>query len=322
MFAAAGVGAFTAAMFHLTTHAFFKALLFLGAGSVIHALHGEQDIRKMGGLKEKAPWTYRTFLIAAIAIAGIVPFAGFFSKDEILWEAFGANRWIWLVLVVGAVLTAFYMFRLVSMVFWGSFRGGDETWSKAHESTRWMVVPLMILAVLSFVGGWINIPKVLTLGKDLTFLHHWLEPSLSVAHGGAHGAEAAAHGHSAALELGLMTLALTGAAIGIFVAIRIYRRLEVAERIAKALGPLYHLVRNLYWVDELYELVVLRPFYAASRWFSSFDKWVVDGLVNAAGIITDVLGQIVKLFQTGYVRNYALVFLTGVLLILVYLASV
>jgi NADH-quinone oxidoreductase subunit L len=231
---------------------------------------------------------------------------------------------IWVVLVVGAVLTAFYMFRLVSMVFWGKFRGGDETWSKAHESTRWMVVPLMILAVLSFAGGGLNIPKVLTPWGDWTFLHHWLAPSFGGAHdkslSTAHGAADAAH--SARLELGLMALALTGALIGIFVAIWIYRRLEVAERIAKRLGPIYHLVRNLYWVDELYELAVLRPFYALSRWFSSFDKWVVDGLVNAAGIITDVLGQIVKLFQTGYVRNYALVFLTGVLLILVYLASV
>jgi NADH-quinone oxidoreductase subunit L len=341
MFAAAGVGAFTAAMFHLTTHAFFKALLFLGAGSVIHALHGEQDIRKMGGLKAKAPWTYRTFLIASISIAGILPFAGFFSKDEILWEAFGSNRLIWGVLVVGAVLTAFYMFRLVSMVFWGKFRGGDETWSKAHESTRWMVVPLMILAVLSFVGGGINIPKVLTPWGDWTFLHHWLAPSLSTAHGAADAAHGA--GHSTALELGLMALALTGAAIGIFVAIRIYRRLEVAERIAKRLGPIYHLVRNLYWVDELYELVVLRPFYAASRGFKIFDekvidgvvhlvrnstlglsvvsdlydRWIVDGLVNAVGYTVRGMSWLLRRLQTGLVQSYVAVMVFGIFVLIV-----
>ncbi len=316
MFAAAGVGAYTAAMFHLTTHAFFKALLFLGAGSVIHALGGEQDILKMGGLKKKIPITYWTFLIAAFAIAGIFPLAGFFSKDEILWGTFGGNRVLWGVLLVGAVLTAFYMFRLVSLVFWGEHRGEDGTWSKARESPRSMTVPLMILAVLSVVGGWLNIPKVLTFGSDLTFLHHWLTPSLSAPHADADAA------HSTSLELGLMAVALVLAVVGIVVAVRLYRSLDVAGRVATAFGPLYRLVRNLYWVDELYELAVLRPFYATSRGLSGFDKWVVDGAVNASGIVIDILGQIAKLFQTGYVRNYALIFLGGVVLILVYLASV
>ncbi len=348
MFAAAGVGAYTAAMFHLTTHAFFKALLFLGAGSVIHALHGEQDILKMGGLKHKTPVTYWTFLIAATAIAGIFPLAGFFSKDEILWESFGANRAIWALLLAGALLTAFYMFRLVSLVFWGEHRGGDERWSQAHESPRSMTVPLMVLAVLSVVGGWLNIPKVLTFGKDWTFLHHWLEPSLSVPHAdAAHGA--AAHGggeaaHSAGLELGLMGLSLGLAVVGLVVAIRLYRSLDAARRLAAAFGPLYRLVRNLYWVDELYELAVLRPFYATSRAFrvtdervidggvhlvrnttlglstlsDLYDRWIVDGVVNLSAYSIRGMSAVFRRLQTGRVQTYVAAMVLGIFVLIVF----
>jgi len=177
MMAAAGVGAYIAAIFHLMTHAFFKALLFLGAGSVIHGMHGEQDIRNMGGLKAKMPETFWTFALAWLAIAGIFPFAGFFSKDEILAGAWNGNRLVWALLTVAALLTAFYMTRLVWLVFFGKFRGSDEKWAKVHESVRTMTVPLMILALLSVVGGWIGIPAVMTgwvgLG-DVNLFHHWL----------------------------------------------------------------------------------------------------------------------------------------------------
>ena len=312
MFAAAGVGAYTAAMFHLLTHAFFKALLFLGAGSVIHGLGGEQDIRKMGGLRAWMPVTFRTFLAAWLAIAGIAPFAGFFSKDEILAGAWaGGHRTVWAALALGALLTAFYMTRLVWLVFFGAFRGHAA--HPPHESPRTMTVPLIVLAVLSVVGGWIGIPAVMSgwLGLgDLNLLEHWLAPALV-----SPGEHAAASGGSL-----LILAALAIALVGIGLAWMVYRTLTLPVRLAHAAGPLYVMLRNLYWVDELYEAAVLRPFYAVSRACSGFDRWVVDGLVNAVGVSADLAGQIVKLFQTGLVRNYALTFLLGVVTILAYLA--
>jgi NADH-quinone oxidoreductase subunit L len=282
----------------------------------------------MGGVKAKMPVTALTFLTGAIAIAGIVPFAGFFSKDEILWGAWsGGKFWVWAALAAAAGITAFYMFRLVFLTFHGAFRGDAHAWEKAHESPKSMTVPLIVLAVLSLVGGWIGIPKVLTGGADLNAFHHWLAPA--VAEGGhapaAHG-EAAVHTagavHSVGEELGLMALALGIALTGIGFAWFVYRKREgMAAGLAAAWGPVYRLVRNLFWVDELYELVLLRPFYFLSRFFTAFDKWVVDGLVNAAGVTADVSGQLIKLFQTGYVRNYALLFLLGVASLLWYLAS-
>jgi NADH-quinone oxidoreductase subunit L len=319
MFAAAGVGAYVAAMFHLMTHAFFKALLFLGAGSVIHGLHGEQDIRRMGGMRAKMPITFLTFGIATLAIAGIPPLAGFFSKDEILagaWE--GGHVVVWATLAAGAMITAFYMTRLTWLVFFGKYRGDEERWSKAHESPRSMTVPLMILALLSVVGGWIGIPKVMSAwvgGGDWNAFHHWIEPAfvLPEAHE-PHGAE-----HAAGIESMLIVLAIVIATVGILLALTIYRREGLAERLARASGPVYRTLRNLYWVDELYELLVLRPFYALSRFFRAFDQKVVDGVVNASGIVTELTGQVIKLFQTGFVRNYALTFLLGVVAILYYL---
>ncbi len=323
MFAAVGVGAWTAAIFHLMTHAFFKALLFLGAGSVIHGQHGEQDITKMGGLRSKLPITFATFITAAFAIAGIVPLAGFFSKDEILWGAWSSgNKIVWGVLALAAGLTAFYMFRLTILVFFGSYRGDKHTFDHAHESPKSMTVPLMILAALSVVGGWIGIPAVLgttLFGRDVNVFHHWLAPAVASAHGaGGEGAE-----HGASLEFALMGLALAIALAGIGVAFVIYRqREELAASIARTFRPIYVMWRNLYWVDEFYEATILRPFYAIARFFAGFDRFVIDGLVNATGIVADITGQLLKLFQTGYVRNYALVVLMGVVAILVYLAMV
>jgi len=320
MFAAAGVGAYTAAIFHLMTHAFFKALLFLGAGSVIHGLHGEQEITRMGNMRARMPVTFWTFALATLAIAGIFPFAGFFSKDEILWGAWSSgHKLVWAVLAVAALITAFYMTRLVYLVFFGDYRGDKETWAKAHESPGSMTVPLMILALLSTIGGLIGIPKVLT-GKDLNFFHHWLAPVFDPGGGHAaaeHGEAAAAH--STGLELGLIALALGISVAGILLALTIYRNKDLPTRLGQ--GPIYNLVRNLYWVDELYELIILRPFYAACRVSGAIDRWVVDGLVNAAGVTADVMGQLIKLFQTGLVRNYALMFLLGAVAILYYLMN-
>jgi NADH-quinone oxidoreductase subunit L len=317
MFAAAGVGAYVAAMFHLMTHAFFKALLFLGAGSVIHGLHGVQDIRRMGGLREKMPTTYRTFVVATLAIAGIFPLAGFFSKDEILWGAWSAGHpLIWALLAVAALLTAFYMARLAWLVFFGANRGERERFEHAHESPRSMTVPLVILAAGSAVAGFVGIPAALTGGRDWNLLHHWLAPAVHAVE-----RDGPAHGHASATELLLILLALALAVAGIGLALLVYRRAGLPERLARASGPLYVLVRNLYWVDELYDALVVRPYYRLSRIAATFDRWVIDGLVNASGVTLDLVGQLVKLFQTGFVRNYALVFLLGVVAILYYLAS-
>jgi NADH-quinone oxidoreductase subunit L len=311
MFAGAGVGSIVAAMFHLMTHAFFKALLFLGAGSVIHGMSGEQDIRRMGGLRTKMPWTFGTFFVATLSIAGFPLLAGFWSKDEILLEAMKSDqKWVTWVLAAGAAMTAFYMVRLLMLVFYGKFRGTHEQEHHVHESPRTMTVPLMVLGGLSVVGG--GIPFVLSGGKAL---HHWLEPVLPR---GGHAVEAS----SAPIPEGaMMGIAIAISLTGMGLAWAVYRRAGVAERIATAFGPAYRLVRNLFWVDELYEAVLIKPFYRASRFFAGFDRWVVDGLVNASGIVADIAGQFVKLFQTGYVRNYALLFLLGVVAILYYLVS-
>jgi NADH-quinone oxidoreductase subunit L len=323
MFVAAGVGAWTAAIFHLMTHAFFKALLFLGAGSVIHGQHGEQDITKMGGLRSRLPVTFATFMTATLAIAGIFPLAGFFSKDEILWGAWSSgNKLVWVVLALTAGLTAFYMFRLTFLVFFGRFHGDPRTFHLAHESPKAMTVPLMILAALSVVGGWIGIPAVMGttfFGHDINVFHHWLSPAVA----GAHAAAAEVEHAGAGLEFALMATALAIAVAGIAAAFVIYRKREgAADAIAKSFRPVYAMWRNLYWVDELYEAAILKPFYAIARFCAGFDRFVVDGLVNASGIVADIIGQLLKLFQTGYVRNYALVFLLGVVAILVYLAAV
>jgi NADH-quinone oxidoreductase subunit L len=272
------------------------------------------------------PRTSTTFIIATLAIAGIFPFAGFFSKDEILYEAWiGGNKVVWGVLAVAAFFTAFYMMRLTYLVFFGRFRGGDEKYSHVHETPNSMTVPLMILGVLSVIGGFVGIPaafSVIGLG-DANLFHHWLAPAITEA-GAGHGAggHAAEHAHSLGTEWALMVLAMTIALVALALGWSIYKREGVAERMAQRLKPIYTTLRNLYWVDELYEALILRPFYALSRAFTAFDKWVVDGLVNAAGVTAELTGQIIKLFQTGLVRNYALVFLLGVVAILYYLMTI
>ena len=351
MFAALGVGAYVAGIFHLMTHAFFKALLFLGAGSVIHGMNGEQDIRKMGGLREKMPRTHWTFMVATLAIGGIIPFSGFFSKDEILWGAWSSgNKIVWLTLAAAAGLTAFYILRLAYLTFYGNFRGGEEAESHVHESNNLMTVPLMVLAVLAGVGGLIGIPKILTgwFGADWNNFHHWLEPAITLPGASGHGAEAAGHGveaaHSAGVEIGLMALALGIALFGFFLGYQVYKRSELPQKIADTLGPVYKLVRNLFWVDELYSLVILRPFYAACRGFrwvdihvvdglvngtrnatlglsyisNLHDRIVVDGLVNLTGWVTTWLHRMLSRVQTGMIQTYLSVMLLGVFILIAY----
>jgi len=352
MFLAAGVGAFSAAIFHLMTHAFFKALLFLGSGSVIHAMSGEQDLRKMGGLKKLLGVTYPTFLIATLAIAGVPGLSGFFSKDEILWRALGhenpyglGGTWFWIAGVAAAGLTTFYMFRLVFLAFFGEGRMDHETAHHIHESPKVMTVPLMVLAVLSVAGGWVGIPKSLSFGADVNAFEHFLAPVFehgaagaaagtgsggagSLAVGEAHAAATLADGSLAAsgashveggagLEYLLMLATLGVVAVGFFLAYRFYRsRPEIPKRLAESLPVLGNLLANKYYVDEFYDTIIVKPYWRLCDAFNGFDKKFVDGLVNATGAFTEVCSQVLKLFQTGQVRRYALWFMLGAVAVL------
>jgi NADH-quinone oxidoreductase subunit L len=329
MFLACGVGAFTAAIFHLMTHAFFKALLFLGSGSVIHALSGEQDMRKMGGLRKYVPVTFATMFAATLAIAGIPGLSGFFSKDEILWQAFSSSHGspvLWGIAALAAGITAFYMFRLVFLTFFGESRMDPEVEKHAHESPWTMTVPLTILALLSIAGGWIGIPAVLGGGN---LFEHWLAPvfhpvAAAGAHGvaaaGAHGADAAAH-HPAALEIGLMALSVAIALCGIGLAYFLYRvRTGKPAEIAKAWPTLYDVVYHKYYIDEFYEWAVIRRIVNASTGlWQMFDALFIDGIVNGAADLVRAAGDRVRRLQGGVVGGYAFSLLAGAVLLVGYI---
>jgi NADH-quinone oxidoreductase subunit L len=275
MFLGCGIGAYTAAVFHLVTHAFFKALLFLTAGSVIHALSGEQDIRKMGGLKSKIPWTYRMFLIGTIAIAGIPPLAGFWSKDEILAHAFTNHHYLlYGMAAVAALLTSFYMFRLVYLTFYGTSRMDHHTEEHVHESPMVMVGPLLALGVLSILGGFLGFPP------DQGWLHQFLAP---VA--GAVGE----HEVSTGLVLTLMMVATGIALVGWGLAHYFYSvNPSMPDRLAEQFQAAYTTVLNKYYVDELYDLLWVEPTKKLGLLFDWFDRTVIDGLVRAVAQVTDL----------------------------------
>jgi NADH-quinone oxidoreductase subunit L len=307
MFLAVGIGAFSAAIFHLFTHAFFKACLFLGSGSVIHALDGEQDMRKMGGLKTILPQTYWTYLIATLAIAGIPFTAGFFSKDLILWQAFSHGSYgLWLIGIITAGLTAFYMFRQLFMVFHGSLRADDYAKTHIHESPPVMTVPLVILAVGSIFTGWLGAPEYLWG----SVWDEWLRPVFGGDHGAEHGAV------TTEILVTLITLAVV--AVGIYLAYVKYGRAEKAEP-APAPGNmgLYRLLLNGYLIDEVYDRVVVRPFTAASDWLARvFDPGVIDGVVNGVAKVTRGFSLIWRETQTGNIQHYLLGLLAGTLALL------
>jgi NADH-quinone oxidoreductase subunit L len=312
MFLGMGVAAYAGGIFHLMTHAFFKACLFLGSGSVIHAMHHEQDIRKMGGLRKYLPVTYRTFAISTLAIAGLPPLAGFFSKDEILWKAWSSplgNPVLWALGAIGAGLTAFYMARLVFVTFWGSCRADEHTKHHLHESPRSMTMPLVLLSVLAVAGGWVGIPAALG-GRN--HFEHFLAPVFGVeqsadahagdahatpgghegaadhatGHGGAVEAHAAGHAHDP-MEYALMALSVAIALSGIALAHHFYvRRPELPERIATRFRGVYRTLLNKYYVDEFYAATVLRGSKWLSRFLAGFDARVVDGIVNGAAAVT------------------------------------
>ena len=342
MFLACGVGAFAAGIFHLSTHAYFKALLFLGSGSVIHALGGEQDIRKMGGLWKKIPVTAKTFLVAALAIAGIPGLSGFFSKDEILWQSFAGplgNRALWAIGVLTAGMTGFYMFRLVFKTFFGQPRYSHEVDHHIHESPRSMTIPLVILAFLSVAGGWVGIPAV--LGGSNRF-EHFLQPVF----GRRADVVLAVSMHAHTQEIQLMIFSVLVAVLGIFLAYYFYlRRTDAPEKLVARFSAGYRLLYRKYYVDEVYDVLFVNRFKDAgtalaafdlgvidgwgvdgSSWLTRFtasrsmwtDNWIVDGAVRAFGFFVRLLSYPVRMIQAGFVQGYALSIVLGVLLLLGY----
>ena len=287
MFIGIGVGGYAAAVFHLMTHAFFKACLFLGAGSVIHAMHHEQDMRKMGGLKIWMPVTFATFFISVLAIAGFPPFAGFFSKDEILWLAASNGHWtIWFLAVCGAGLSAFYMFRQLFMTFYGASRADHHTQEHLHESPQVMTIPLIILAVGAVFAGFVGLPGVLG-GSQFA---HWLEPVIH-AHEEAHA--------SHALEWGLMAVSVSVASLGVFLAYLMYRRESLSPAIFANLagGSLYRLFDHKWYFDEIYQVVFVNGTLLIARLGSLFDQYIIDGIVDGSAALTRFVSWLNGLFD-------------------------
>lgn len=312
MFLALGVGAFSAGMFHLLTHAFFKGLMFLAAGSVMHALANEQDLRFMGGLRKKIPKTFITFLIGALAISGIPGFSGFFSKDEILWQAYSSPAggfWFWLVGAFAAGLTAFYMFRLIFLTFYGEARWKPET--HAHESPGKMTIPLIILALLSVVGGYVGVPAL--LGGD-NRIHHYLESNLAKL-----PVDVTIH-QSNSLEFTLMGISVFIAIAAIYVAYLFYiKRKELPDLTTAKIRRAYNLSFNKFYVDELYDYLFVQRLITVSKWlWNKFDVRVIDGLVNGAGELLIVSGRHLKKVQSGLVSGYALSLFIGSLMMIGY----
>jgi NADH-quinone oxidoreductase subunit L len=318
MFLALGVGAFWVGIFHVYTHAFFKALLFLGSGAVIHAMHEEQNIRKMGGLQKYMPKTYITFLIGAIAIAGIPPLAGFFSKDEILAYAFhNGSLWLWFFATLTAGLTAFYMFRLVSLTFWGNprFKEQGDHAVHPHEAPATMTVPLIVLALLSIVGGWVGIPKA--LGGGLA-IKEFLEPVFSRANMIMAIPDHGVH----AVDYALILISVVVALIGIVLARAWYlKRPEIPDRLAQRYSGLYKVLSNKYYVDEIYDAALVNPTVKGSRslLWRGFDVGIIDGIVNGIAKLVVSVSRVVRLVQVGVVQAYAVTFVFGIVFILAWL---
>ncbi|WP_286779088.1 MULTISPECIES: NADH-quinone oxidoreductase subunit L [Sphingobacterium] len=313
MFLGLGVGAFTGAFFHVLTHAFFKALLFLGAGSVIHGMSEEQDMRKMGGLKKAMPITYLTMLMGTIAIAGIPPFSGFFSKDEILAGAFAASPVLWGLGFIGALMTAFYMFRMLFMTFSGTFRGTEEQKHHLHESPKSMTVPLIVLAILSVIGGVINLPAV--LGGN-----HWLEDFLTPVFSEGKAIMPATHHLEHSTEYLLMGISVVGVLIMVALAFHKYvKRQQLQEEGEGTRGFLGNLSYHKFYVDELYDSIIVRPINWLSAFFGNVvDQRGIDGVVNGAGKATFDTGKVLRLLQNGNVGFYLLMMVIGVIAIFIY----
>jgi NADH-quinone oxidoreductase subunit L len=338
MFLGVGVGAYTAGIFHLMTHAFFKGLLFLAAGSVMHAMSGELDMRKMGGLRRLTPVTFWTFLIATLAIAGFPPLSGFFSKDEILWHAFKQNRILWAVGFIAAGMTSFYMFRAVFMTFFGESRAPEEVKKHIHESPRIMTLPLVVLAILSIAGGWIGIPHAL---KGVNRFNQFLSTAIKVSHETAehasskaqvllasneplagvvtHGVESA-HGAVDPMEYVLMVASVAIALVGLAVAYLFYvKKPALRERLVASWRAPYQIILDKYYVDEIYQFLFVDSLKALGKgMWRGVDTFLIDGAVNGVAYTVRILSNLVRRIQNGLVQTYALSMVVGGLVIMGY----
>jgi NADH-quinone oxidoreductase subunit L len=312
MFLALGVMGYTSSFFHVLTHAFFKALLFLGAGSVIHAMSNEQDMRRMGGLRKALPITFLTMLIGCLAISGIPPFAGFFSKDEILSHVYEHSKVMWAIGLFTSFLTAFYMFRLLFLTFFGEFRGTEEQRHHLHESPASMTLPLIVLAILSAVGGFMGAPMF--VGKH--YLGDYLAPIFTYSRQILPAAFNTEPEHNT--ELMLMGISVLVAVIGIVVAYVMYvaRAQRPAEDDAQRSAP-ENLVYHKYYIDELYNGIIVKPVMALSNGLYRFvENGVIDPIANGFGRVTLASGQLLRFVQTGSVETYLLLMVLGIVLIL------
>ena len=308
MFLGLGVGAYTGAVFHVMTHAFFKALLFLGAGSVIHAMSGEQDMRNMGGLKKYMRITHITFLLGCLAIAGIPPFSGFFSKDEILGAAFAKNPLYYGIGVAGAMMTAFYMFRLYAMTFLGKFRGTVEQEHHVHESPKSMTIPLIVLAILAVVGGWIGIPEIFVPGGHR--LEAFLAPvfeqgnAITVKNELTHNTEYMLMVISVALVLVTLVYA--------------WKKFSAYQKTGKEETGLGKVLENKWYVDELYDAIIVKPLRSIATYFNNVvEKKGIDGMVNGVGKAVNYSSRQIRLLQSGQVGTYVLLMVIGILVLFI-----
>jgi NADH-quinone oxidoreductase subunit L len=345
MFLAMGVGAFAGGIFHLYTHAFFKALLFLGSGAVIHALHGEQDLRYMGGLKKALPITYWTFLIGTLAIAGVPLLSGFFSKDEILWQTFASGHTIlWGLAVFTAFLTATYMFRLLYLTFFGERRQAPGRGSEGpdahghhthdahghgahlHDAPAAMAIVLVVLAIGSVVAGYVGVPNAFVSGGNR--IEAFLEPSFMAPGAAVERLDAAAEhppeGHGTATEMSLMLVSTVVAFAGIGVATYFFRsRPQAADAMAARFSGVHKLLLGKYYVDELYDATIVQPIKRLSTLalWRGVDAGLIDGTVNAVGLVVRGWSAVLRRMQTGSIRAYAMSFFIGVVFIIGYYLS-
>lgn len=304
MFLALGLGAYEVAVFHVITHAFFKACLFLGSGSVIHALHGEQDMRKMGGLKKVMGITFFTFLISSLAISGIPPFSGFFSKDEILMVAFEHNQVLWIIASLASLMTAFYMFRLLYLTFFNDFRGTAEQKSHLHESPSLITFPLIVLAILATIGGLISLPTN-------SWLNEYLAPLFAKASHEAH--------HFGTTEYTLMAVAVLGGLIGIGIAYAKYIKQNIVPEEDSQITGFAKVLYNKYYVDEIYDAIFVQTTNSLSKFFNQYVETTLSSLVFGLGKVTNELGFQGKKIQNGSIGRYLFAFVLGICAIITYL---
>lgn len=303
MFLALGLGAYEIAVFHVITHAFFKACLFLGSGSVIHALHGEQDMRNMGGLRKVMTITFATFLISTLAISGLPPFSGFFSKDEILMTAFHHNKALWVIASLASIMTAFYMFRLLYLTFYKNFRGTEEQKHHLHESPGLITFPLIVLAILALIGGVISLP-------GSSWLNHYLAPVIT---------KPAVHHHLDGTAYMLMGIAVVGALIGIGIAYAKYiKKGEVPAQDSEITG-FAKVLYNKFYVDEIYTAIIVQPIYVLGAFFKNVVEAAISGFIFGLGKFTNAVGTQGRTLQNGSVGFYLFAFVLGMCTIVVYI---